>query len=332
MLKHTIFVLVLILSTKTFSQNRQIDSLKTVIAQTTDAEEKAMTYMRLASAISDGDVEAFKKYTDTALFIAKQAKLTSVELRAIINQGIYFKDKSEYQQSLALYKEVFDRSKALADEHELYLVASVNMANLYIRIDEYEKAIEIATQSLERIDADSERFKTIKASLLNALGNSYSRLEQLDDALFNYHQVYEICQEINARGGEMTALNNMALIYRKQENYEKAVEFCERILQTIQPGEFLRTEAIALLNVSVSYIALGNTQKAIAYLNRSKAIAIANGFKKTLIDCHLYLAEAYSMENEYEKSYEAQKEYDRLKEEELKEQSSTSKAVLKTGF
>ncbi len=329
MLKNTIFILVFILSVKTFSQNKRIDSVKNVIAQTADDQEKAMSYLRLASAVADNDIESYKKYTDSAISIAKRSKLTEIELRAIVNHGIYFKDKSEYQKSLALYKEVLERSNEIKDKNELFLVASVNLANLYTRIEEYEKAIEIAKKSLDSINSDTDRFQMMKASLFNSLGISYSRLEQLDDALLSYYNVYDTCKEIEAGHGEMTALNNIALIYRKQKNYEKAIEFCERVLQTIKPGEYLRTEAMTLLNVSVSYIALGNIKKAIDYLSRSKAIASENGFKKIEMDCHLYLAEAYAAKEDYKKSYEEQAKYDKFRDNEFKEIATTSKEDLK---
>ncbi|QLG46793.1 tetratricopeptide repeat protein [Costertonia aggregata] len=329
MLKNTILILVLILSLKIFSQNKRIDSVKKVIAQTFDKKEKAMSYLRLASAVADNDIESYKKYTDSAMSLAKKSKLLEIELRATINQGIYFKNRSDYQKSLALYIKVLERSNELNDKNELFLVASVNLANLYTRIKEYKKAIEIAKKSLDSINSDTDRFQTIKASLFNSLGISYSRLEQFDNALLSYNKVYQICKDIKAFNGEMTALNNIALIYRKQKNYEKAIGLCENILQSIKPGEYLRTEALTLLNSGVCYIALGNTEKAIDYLIRSKDISTKNGFRKTQMDCHLYLAEAYAEKGDYKTSYEEQAAYDKLKDDENNEIAATSKEDLR---
>ena len=178
------------------------------------------------------------------------------------NLAQYDKAIEFYQQSLAITKDIGDRSG------EAGSLMSLGLA--YRRLGQYDKAIEFYQQSLaiyQDIDA-----RNGEARSLGNLGAAYRRLGQYDKAIEFYQQSLAIKREIGDRDGEACSLNNLGVAYRGLGQYDRAIEFYQQSLAITNDIDARNCKARSLNNLGNAYRRLGQYDKAIEFYQQSLAI------------------------------------------------------------
>ncbi|MCI5224802.1 MAG: tetratricopeptide repeat protein, partial [Candidatus Electrothrix sp. AR4] len=92
-------------------------------------------------------------------------------------------------------------------------------------------------------------------------------------ALEYYRQDIVICRKISDRGGEGTALNNLAAVAYAQGEQDKALSYLEQSLIISREIDDLAGEAVTNWNIGFAYNDQGNLRRAEHYINRAVQLA-----------------------------------------------------------
>ncbi len=111
----------------------------------------------------------------------------------------------EYQKDIDRTKNLF--SILLEDDVDYY------KADCYVKLEQYDKAIAIYDQMIEKKADDSKNYMM--------KGNCYMKQKQIKKALETYKTGYEATQDT-------ILLPNLAYCYIKRENYDKAMEVVKK--------------------------------------------------------------------------------------------------------
>ncbi|WP_346882322.1 hypothetical protein [uncultured Algibacter sp.] len=108
------------------SHSQELEPINTL------AKEQADIYLKdLQVHYKNGDYKLHKAYSDSLLGIAKQHKFTKMHILALINQGIYFKNRSEQQKTIELYHQALELCKHIPEDFRTKTIVLVNMGNSF---------------------------------------------------------------------------------------------------------------------------------------------------------------------------------------------------------
>jgi tetratricopeptide (TPR) repeat protein/CHAT domain-containing protein len=206
------------------------------------------------------------------------------------------------EQALSIYK------KALGKEHLDFATSLNNLAIIYNKIGQYEKALQLQEQSLAIYKkALGEEHPNVAISL-NNIAQLYYNLGQYEKAFPLNEQALSIYRKVLGEEHPLvaTSLNNLASLYYKIGHYEKALPLLEQSLKLHKKvlGEEHPDFAMSLNNIAQLYSNMGQYEK--AWPMQEQALSV---FKKVLGDEHPDFAQSlnnlailyYNM-GEYEKA------------------------------
>jgi CHAT domain-containing protein/Tfp pilus assembly protein PilF len=225
-----------------------------------------------------------------------------------------------WQQALAIYREIKDRSRESA--------ALNNLGLAYLTLGKYDKAIEFQLQRAEVTKALGDR--SGQANAYGNLGNAYLALGKSDKAAEYFVQCLAIAREIKERETEAATLGNLGVVYQNLGQYDKAIENYLLNLEIARELKDRLSEGKALGNLGGTYYALGKYDKAIEYslqyLEIAREIKDRRGEGGVLGN----LGSAYNALGKYDKAIEYHQQYLAIARE-LKDQRGEGVALGNLG-
>ncbi|WP_109851823.1 tetratricopeptide repeat-containing sensor histidine kinase [Aquimarina sp. AU58] len=230
---------------------------------------------KLQAYINLGKYFNYKSQSDSALFygnnalqlIGKRNDSTSMKGKSSACDivAISYNHKGLFKESKKWFFKGLEVAKKLKDKWPYYVKLN-NLANIHIRLQEYDSALKLLKICLE--------YKENPRYITKVYGSV--------SILYGYEGDYE-----------------KALLYSK-----KALEFYKK--DKSLTGLTLHGETTTLMNIGVHYSYLGEKEKAIEYYNKAYLIAKDRQFNRTLVNIAINLGEAYQdkeMYNEAIKKY-----------------------------
>lgn len=139
-----------------------------------------------------------------------------------------------------------------------------------------------------------------KCAVYNNLGINYERLNEYDDAIYNYNQAIKFA-EIDLQKDILT--NNIAVVYIGKNNFKKTESILYNLSQKKDIIDNPENHARILDNLGYSYYKSGNS-KAIEYINKSIEIRKKIDDDFGLTTSYLHLAELYlNLDNKLANKY-----------------------------
>ncbi len=164
-----------------------------------------------------------------------KGKVIPKEVIEKLDKGNQLYDAKKYDEAIIEYNKIIELYP------DIYLI-NENIANCYFNKGDYQKAIDYYQKVIEKEPENT--------NALLGIGNSYS---QTDPAkAMEYYNKIDL-EEIQ----DPVILYNMATFYYNEKNYEKALELYESSVKI--KADFTDS----LYQIGISYIALGNNEKAI---------------------------------------------------------------------
>ncbi|CAM1351791.1 helix-turn-helix domain-containing protein [Tenacibaculum ascidiaceicola] len=327
-LYYFVFCVLLLSSFITQAQESQ-PSHNNTIANIDLAKKKCNYYLNLSrEAYNKANVEDFKKYNDSILLITQNFKeLKDVEIKSIINHGIYYNVTDSYEKALVEFHKALDFNKANLNNEVTEINILVNLTNVYSQIDKPNKVITY----MEKVLALTEKNNVsdiIKLAAYNGLGNSYTKKENYGKALAYLHKMKTLAESINNVQAVNTALDNIGYSYFQQEKWDKVIKTAKESLAYSKKNG-LPKRPVALLNLGMSYVKKQEANKAIPLLNEVLVIATNRKDLELEKEAHLHLAKAYKLLGDFKNSHKEQESYAEIMKVLLKEQSNAALLDLK---
>lgn len=136
-------------------------------------------------------------------------------------------------------------------------------------------------------------------------GAGHYNLGNLDEALKNYLNAYEIYGQYDKQQKLSKTLNNIGVIYRTQKKYDRAEEIYRESVAIKKKLNDSLGLAASYLNLGALYGTMGKTEKALDFLQQSIALYQLLGQAAEVAGCHTSIGEIYVNAKRWEEAREA---------------------------
>lgn len=302
-----------------------------VSAQSSRKDSIGMKKVRDLQQISQttyrkGDFELYKKYVDSLQQITEDYGFLEDEILAIVGQGIYYSNLDVYHESLNRYLVALDKAKELPENSKTKIIVLANLGNIYNNLSQYDKASETFKKVI-RLAKQHDNPERVLIASYNALGITAAHQKKYEESLVYAQKVDSFATALARNDMKIIALNNIADSYTKLKKYEKAKKSATEALALINKEESIESKANSYLHLGVAHVGLKEPQKAIDNLLLVKKIATTNNFLRLQMYANEYLAKAYEFKGELQKSIDAYKQYEEVKDEYLNSLSEGKRII-----
>jgi tetratricopeptide (TPR) repeat protein len=342
-LKQLLIILILGFSISSTAQQLNIDSLKDVWNDETQADTTRLKSIKKFSW--DGYLYS---QPDSAFYFAQlqyefanKKGLQKQMAEALNTQGVSFVIRGNYNKAIGYFNRYLKIVEKI-DNKSGIAKALNNFGAIYFRQGNYSKSINYYTQSLKlnqeidsklgtanalnnigniyidqgdynkAIDYYSQSLKIKEeigdksgiAGCLNNLGNSSFDRQNYEDALNYYLRSLEIMGEIGSKQGIAKVLNNIGNIYIKQLNYNKSLDYYTKSYNIRKEIDDQPGMASSLNRIGTLYNKSENYTKAINFSSKALTIAKEIGTAVEIEDAAKNLYEAYKKTNQHQLSLE----------------------------
>lgn len=334
----------------TFCQNAKVDSMKNILGQQADDSLKVENLLSISKSTFRYEPDTAIVYANKAIDLAKSIDYQKGLGYGLKNIGLAYYIKGDFTEVLNYWKqslEIFENmdfklgisnlqnnlgavyfskgedpkaleyyfsSLKLAEEikdSSRIATAYVNIGAVYVNSPEtYDKAIEAYNKSL-RISKKLGYEDGVGTNYMN-IGELYLKKRQPEKALENLTQSLEAFKKT---GGAMgTTLNFMGNAYDSLGNYDLSVKYNMDALENAKAKDSKPEMTKALNSIGNAYIKQGKFNLAINSFNDALALANETGIYLDKKDSYEGLSIAHSKLRNYQKAYNAQQNFIRVKD------------------
>ncbi len=297
-----------------FLVKAQVDDSKIDFTSPTNGQEEAARYSKLLQEhYKNGDYELHKIYSDSLLLISELYEITDMSILALNSQAIYYKNRSNRQKAIEIYHKALEKCELVANNEGPKAMILTNMGNLYTDIGAYEKSINAMNELLVLTDT-IRSFSRIKAAALVGQSTNYIELKDYEKALQYTERAITLGEYMKDEEVIATSLNNTSDIYIQLGDYENALLTTEKGLQLPHIQRPTKKRAWLLFNNGVANYHLSNIDIALERFKESLTLAENKNLDEITMYSYEYLAKVYEQKGNFKVSYEAQKEYIRIRD------------------
>jgi len=304
-LKTLLSILVLIIFDTIYAQTysvqtkQTIDSLKTtLVTQKTEGVEKINTFIKL----SDSYYEANDFYNSELNYNKAERialKIKDTLLLAIINRkrADLFMTYSNNSKALEGYKNsinFFNNTESPDKYHKELFFCYLGISDIYINTNRSGKGLEYVYKAQKYIPKSEDSLsKQLRIYSLNNLAFIHTETDNYIEAIKYLKKALLLEGEINDMQSKADTYNAFAIIYAKQGENDKAIEYYNYSKKVYEELKIPRGVSTILNNQGVSYFDLKNYAKAEEILLEAINIAKSGNYKDVLAESHLYLGKVY---------------------------------------
>ncbi|REH45838.1 AraC-like DNA-binding protein [Tenacibaculum gallaicum] len=322
-----IFCCFLFFTLLTQAQKKQ-SSYNKDITNVSLAKKKCKDLLNLSQrAYNEANFDSFKKYNDSVLFITQKFELKELEIKSIINHGIYYNVTDAYEKALEKFHNALEFNKTNFNSEITEINILVNLASVYSQINKPDKVITYMEKVLALTDKNNVS-NIIKLAAYNGLGNSYTEKKDYEKSLAYLYKMKNLAESINNIQAVNTALDNIGYSYFQQEKWDKVITTANESL-VFSKKNGVSKRPVSLLNLGMSYLQKEDPKKAIPLLKEVLVMAINRKDLELKKEAHSHLAKAYKLLGDFENSQKEQESYSELMNTLLKEQSNAALLDLK---
>jgi len=295
MRKLIVSLLILLSSlTQGISQNTLLDSLKSVLKNTSSNAQKADILIEIIPL--EKDSLEFERYSTEALEISKALGDYALQCKIYRQRTLQYADYNNLSKAL----EVISKSIELNDKiSKIDRVENlITKGNLYLyNFRNREQAQEIYEQAQEINLSLAEKDRTIACYSL--LGNIYRRIGKIEKAKDYYQTTVDIGKRRNER--IHPALIGLGIISKNKGDYTKALSYYIEALKEMEKMNS-RNQDVALKNIGNLFNSQGDYLKAEEYFNKLLNFGQESKRKDVVIVGHISLGTAMGQQKKIEKA------------------------------
>ena len=234
-----------------YSQNiREIDSLKTILNQTTAKKLRIDLMLEIALKYQNSNLDSLNYFLELSLPDIETLNYKTGKTNADFIKGIYFYRLGNYTRALDFYQQALQKAQDMDDFQILARVYNT-LGIVLDDLGKYQEAIAYYKRSLI-INHLSLRLSEVSDNW-NNIGVAYKNLGNYSLAIDFFQKSLLIAEKINKKSRMARNYNNIAIIYELQKNYHKAFFFYNKALSINQ-------EIGSLYGLANNYYNLGDLE------------------------------------------------------------------------
>ena len=274
--------------TKKYPLAKTNDQLKTLLAQElqplnlkNSKSPEVIANVFVANKTSDDldelnptSTHLFKK----ALLTSKELNRKDLELWVTVQYGFYLYTYRKYETSFPLFMHAIKDLDELAIEQIIQPVETYKKISFFLMtVGDYQKANEYLLLAKKYAEPNSSELASITDNL--GLNNSYQN--DLTRAEKYFKEALAIASAVKDTLRYAKALGNIAEIKFKQKNYKQAIDLLNRDIAISKQLDNTQNTIYALVLLSKTYLAIGNTAEAYEKLQLAKKYATTKTYLKS---------------------------------------------------
>jgi tetratricopeptide (TPR) repeat protein len=165
----------------------------------------------------------------------------------------------------------------------------------------YRAAIQLLSDA--RDEAQKNGWYEQRFLAANNLGLTFFQLNDLGTALQHYLEAYALALEHRQASDEMTVLNNLAVAYSSEKNYEKAGEFFQKAYETAK--KLQNTAKTGYYATNLGWLALDKKDPRQAERHFLEALPLLENSPRMRLYAHMGLAQVAAHSGQLEKALAA---------------------------
>ena len=277
----------------------QLDSLKQVLAEMPDTEEKLNWIPRTCFTYRKSDPDILEALAKEGLVIAK--RMGNQRMPAIYNNilGSAYWLRGDNENATVYYIEAL-RIGTENEDYRSIASSNSNLGNVYDAMGNYEKAIVHGRRAAEAAEAMQDTVRL--ASIYLNLGKSLAENQVLDTALFYLYKAIILKQHIGDVDGEALLHNNVGSILLQMDSLDGAERHLKKAKSTFENEKhFLVNDLYS--NLGVLYAKKGRFDLAQIYVDSAIQMSRSSDDPISLIHAYQGKKDISALEGNYEEAF-----------------------------
>ncbi len=208
-------------------------------------------------------------------------------------EGAYEEAMNYLESSLKHLKEITP-----PENRELTQSVMDRIAWIHFRQGELQKALDVANESIESVEAEEANPVTL-ASLYNTMGGICWQQGKLDEAVVHIELSLKLYSKLSYSWGIGVAYINLGLLHDIMGHWSKAAKYYQKAYTLQKTIGDLENQAISLYNTGGLSVASGNQKAARRYFNTALAISNRLGDSFGVANSRTGLAELALIERRF---------------------------------
>lgn len=184
---------------------------------------------------------------------------------------------------------------------------------LYFKIDKFDESLEYQNAGLRFMQEnnmmpDIDEYKSMYMMTYINIGAVYIRTRKFTEAEINYTKALSLLDDDDLVS-YAAILNNLGIIAKEQEEYDKAMDYHNRARKIREESEHHLGLAQTYNNIGATNYVSDNFEQAKVYFKKSLELSREHGFLSSMVIALHYLNMISEAENDYRQAYEYQSEY-----------------------
>ena len=234
--------------------------------------------------------------------------------------GLIYWSLGDFERAVESLHEGVEIFRDLGDEdREAWGLTS--LGGVYESIGDLEKSVDYQERARKLFEKLGDRVGEGRA--LTGLGVVLQRQGRLDEALSHYEASLGLARKSGNQLAESRALNDIGTIHRERGELAEAEAALLGALALRRASGHRPAEITSLLDLGVLFTDQGNYGEAHKTLKEALALALTAKTKPKIYRAHEALSRACELSGDYKEALHHHREFERLKEEVLGEESAT---------
>ncbi|MDQ3048239.1 MAG: tetratricopeptide repeat protein [Bacteroidota bacterium] len=346
-----------------------VDSLKTALSKTGQDTLRVKILNELANEEKWDDFQHAFKYATDANDLAVKLKYEPGKMNAQMMMGLAYYYSNKYDSALFYYDKALIIAEGLKKDERIAIVLN-NIGLVHHDRADYKNALDHYFRSMKLMEKSDN--KKLQASLLNNIALIFQEQKKYDDALSYHEKALKIKREIKNLRGIGSSLHNIGLVYKLKGELDKSLEYNQLALVERKKAEDLSGVAMTLNNIGSVYEDKKEYDRALGYFEDAlkiqeslddkyyltitlyslssnnfyrekypaalsfaeKALGIAkeNGLNALIKHGYELITSIYAKQNKFEKAYEYQLLFIKMKDSILNSENSKQMNELQTQY
>ncbi|MGZ3755607.1 MAG: ATP-binding protein [Mucilaginibacter sp.] len=291
-------------------QQKQIDSLNTLIRTMPQDTNKALALLKLGKIYWNFDADSGIRAVNKAYQLALANKSEVLQIKCFVLLGNIYSGIGDYNKGIQMN---FNGLKICDRIKDVYstIVINNNLGSTFNYRAEYKKALQYlytAKQELEQYKDGQksipQKLQKINVFILENIGESYLYMNQIDSAVFYFNKGISYARQTNFNGLDNVFDNDLANIAVLNGDKQTALKYFKK-------AEALNLQERDISNLNYNYHSISEMYRrfrqpdsAIFYAKKSLQGAREGKFLQDVLDASKLLYKIYDEQHDIPKAYQ----------------------------
>jgi tetratricopeptide (TPR) repeat protein len=297
-MKTLLTLLFLAISWHVFGQVTAIDSLRSRIKSTSNAEQKIDLINQLAFLYTKISTEKSKEAAMDALNQSIALQFQKGIADSYNNLGVSYAIGGSYDKGLEFFLKALHIREELKDTEGSAKVIN-NISGIFLYQNDLQRALEYSNRALSLLRSKGDNKSAIANSLV-AIGQIYENMKDTTRALNYFQQAlseFKLSRDRKKQGETLLSISNL---YEKSGQHRRALDYCFQAMDLIDIRSDYLLSADLFVTIAKLYSNINNDPTALHYFHLSLAAADSCKSLNAQMNANQQLSEFFQKKKQYD--------------------------------